>query len=463
MDRTVFSAKEQDPVLLLVGNGLGAFQQEFIQVTSRSAFLSQGAALQPSPDQVGNALGGVASDPAFKLMVIPDDGNDSSVLWVGMTGRDVRRHCMEYPKYADLGIFLSSLFVFNLDADPKSANYLDAKPSLKNDNEFTDYQWGRCFLLSQERETCSWVSAEPVRAVEKAARKRQGGSTSLAQPKVLDLLAAVIVEHAEGEHHQEEEQADAFVAPQPFAFREAHRQLLAAAQTRSAVQTWQATKKTVMSEFLTFSHTQSPSTPGYFIPVLPRTDSAGLLWTYQPKARAALDQALHPPALVLTTGLGCPGCRQQHQVMNGLKLSGLNTVTTSANSAGTPRVLPASISSPKTALNPISLHIPLVQIAFHPSKYTILISFHKVVCSLMCCWWDLRAHGEGTKVSPGKTGWGGAEGDAWSLIVPDGPKNPENTKESGGGQQDKIAPGPGHLLTGENTSGMKAHTTNTGT
>lgn len=62
-----------------------------------------------------------------------------------------------------------------------------------------------------------------------------------------------------------------------------------------------------MSEFLTFSHTQSPSTPGYFIPVLPRTDSAGLLWTYQPKARAALDQALHPPALVLTTGLGCPG------------------------------------------------------------------------------------------------------------------------------------------------------------
>lgn len=93
------------------------------------------------------------------------------------------------------------------------------------------------------------------------------------------------------------------------------------------------------------------------------------------------------------------------------------------------RVLPASISSPKTALNPISLHIPLVQIAFHPSKYTILISFHKVVCSLTCCWWDLRAHGEGTKVSPGKTGWGGAEGDAWSLIVPDGPKNPENTKE----------------------------------
>lgn len=26
-------------------------------------------------------------------MVIPDDGNDSSVLWVGMTGRDIRRHC----------------------------------------------------------------------------------------------------------------------------------------------------------------------------------------------------------------------------------------------------------------------------------------------------------------------------------------------------------------------------------
>lgn len=31
------------------------------------------------------------------------------------------------------------------------------------------------------------------------------------------------------------------------------------------------------------------------------------------------------------------GCRQQHQVMNGLKLRGLNTVTTSANSAGTSR------------------------------------------------------------------------------------------------------------------------------
>lgn len=45
--------------------------------------------------------------------------------------------CREQPKYADLGVFLHT---FNKDTDPQSASYLYSRPSLKNYNEFTDYQ-----------------------------------------------------------------------------------------------------------------------------------------------------------------------------------------------------------------------------------------------------------------------------------------------------------------------------------